>query len=421
MKTLVVGNGAREHAIAWKLQQSDLISELLVAPGNAGTAEIAENVPISAGDIEGLLDFVTTNKVDFTVVGPEGPLAAGIVDRFQSAGHLVFGPTQAAARIESSKVFSKELMLAESVPTGQAYTFTTYKDVRAFTETCPIPTVIKADGLAAGKGVIVAETREDALTAVKDIVKARLFGNAGDSVLIEEFLQGQEVSVFAFVDGEHVSAMAAACDYKRVGDGNVGPNTGGMGSFSPPRQEHWNHKIESRVRGEIMEPVARAMVRMGCPYSGVLYLGMMLTKDGPKVIEFNCRLGDPETQVILPRLKTDLAQIMLATAKGNLRDLEIEWSDEAYVGVVVASGGYPDYYKTGYPIQGLDNLDANVNIFQAGTAFSDTGVVVTDGGRVLTATARGRSLADARRTVYDNVGRIQFQGSFFRTDIAANS
>ncbi|MDA0770324.1 MAG: phosphoribosylamine--glycine ligase [SAR202 cluster bacterium Casp-Chloro-G4] len=419
MKTLVIGNGAREHAITWKLQQSDLVSELLVAPGNAGTAQIAENVPIAATDIDGLLDYVKNTSVEFTVVGPEGPLANGIVDRFQAAGLLVFGPTQSAARIESSKVFSKDLMLAEGVPTGQARTFSSYEDAKGYIETCPLPTVIKADGLAAGKGVIVAETRQDALTALKEIMDDRQFGEAGDSVLIEEYLQGQEVSVFAFVDGDYVSPMAAACDYKRVGDGNVGPNTGGMGSFSPPRQDHWNCEVEAQVRREIMEPVAKAMVRLGCPYSGVLYLGIMLTQDGLKVIEFNCRLGDPETQVVLPRLRTDLAQIMLATAKGELRGLDIIWSDDAYVGVVMASGGYPDSYKTGHAIKGLDGLEPGVTIFQAGTRLSSGGEVVTDGGRVLTATAAGKSLADARRKVYDNLHNIHFQDSFYRTDIAA--
>ena len=420
MKTLVIGNGAREHAIAWKLKQSKLVKELLVAPGNAGTAQIAENVPIAATDIEALLDFAGNNGIGLTVVGPEAPLADGIVDRFQADGLLVFGPTQAAARIESSKVFAKDLMLAEGVPTGQARVFTSYGDAKAYAGTCPIPTVIKADGLAAGKGVIVCETRLEALTALKEIMNDRQFGNAGDSVLIEEYLQGQEVSVFAFVDGEYVSPMAAACDYKRVGDGDVGPNTGGMGSFSPPRRAHWDCEIEEQVRNEIMEPVARAMVRMGCPYSGVLYLGLMLTEDGPKVIEFNCRFGDPETQVVLPRLKTDLAQVMLATAEGKLRGLDISWSNEAFVGVVVASGGYPESYKTGYAIQGLDSVDPGVTIFQAGTRLSDNGEIVTDGGRVLTAAASGTTLADARRKVYENLDRIRFQDSFYRTDIAAD-
>jgi phosphoribosylamine--glycine ligase len=423
MRVLLVGNGSREHAIAWKLGQSPRVTELFVAPGNAGTAGIAQNVSIAATDIEKLLDFAQKHGIDFTVVGPEAPLAEGIVDRFQDAGLLIFGPTKAAARIESSKIFAKELMVAHGVPTGMAESFSSYDEARAYLQTCPVPVVVKADGLAAGKGVIVALTREEAMNALRQSMEQRQFGAAGERVLIEEFLEGQEVSVFAFVDGKYVSPMVAACDYKRAGDGNIGPNTGGMGSYSPPAPSAWNSEIEARVRAEILEPVAKALEDEGAPYRGVLYLGMILTKFGPKVIEFNCRLGDPEAQVVLPRLKTDLAEVMLATAQSKLEGFNIEWDSRACVGVVVASGGYPGSYTTGYPVSGLDELDEGIIVFHAGTkAVHQEGepspTIVTDGGRVLAVAAMGDTIADARRRVYDNVGRVHFHGAFFRKDIA---
>ena len=423
MKTLVVGNGAREHAIAWKLSQSPRVSELLVAPGNAGTALVAENVPIDATDIEGLLQFAREGRVDLTVVGPEAPLALGIADRFQEAGLAVFGPTEAASRIESSKSFAKELMLAHGVPTGVARTFSSYAEACDYVSADrELPIVVKADGLAAGKGVVVAGTRWEALDALRQQMVDGRFGAAGERVLIEEHLEGREVSVFAFVDGEYVSEMVAACDYKRAGDGDTGPNTGGMGSFSPP--EAWDANLEGRVRNEIMEPVAKALVARGTPYRGVLYAGLMVTADGPKVIEFNCRLGDPEAQVVLPRLKTDLAEVMMDAAQGKLKDTLIEWSAAACVGVVVASGGYPGDYATGYPIDGLDDLDDDVTVFHAGTrtspgASGDVHDLVTDGGRVLTVTSVGRTIDKARDRVYANLARIRFTGSYYRRDIAA--
>ena len=277
MNVLLVGNGAREHAIAWKLSQSPMVGLLFVAPGNAGTYSVARNVPIGADDIPALLDFACDNAIDLTVVGPEAPLAEGIVDAFTSAGLLAFGPTKGAARIESSKAFAKSLMADCAVPTAMSDTFTDFEGARAHLDTCPIPIVVKADGLAAGKGVTVAQSREQAYTAIRESMLERQFGAAGDTVVIEECLEGQEVSVFAFVDGAYVSPMVAACDYKRVGDGDTGPNTGGMGSFSPPLPQHWNAAIESQVRSAIMEPVAQGLVNMGCPYRGMLYLGMMLT------------------------------------------------------------------------------------------------------------------------------------------------
>ena len=422
VKILVVGNGAREHAIAWKLSQSPKPTELLVAPGNAGTAQLARNVPIVATDVEGLLRFALDNHVDFTVVGPEAPLAAGIADRFQEAGLPLFGPTKGAALVESSKSFAKELMLEHGVPTGAARTFSSYAEARAHVEAGPLPLVIKADGLAAGKGVMVAETAQEALEALRLIMGEERFGPAGDKVLIEERLVGQEVSVFAFVDGSHISPMVAVCDYKRAGDGDVGPNTGGMGSFSPPRV--WSADLEPRVRADIMEPVVEALAARDTPYRGVLYAGLMLTQDGPKVLEFNCRLGDPEAQVIVPRLKTDLLEVMMGAAQGGLEGISVQWEQEACVGIVMASGGYPGHYSAGYRIDGLDELDDDAIVFHAGTRADRAerdgmARTVTDGGRVLTVAALGGTLEEARRKAYANVGRIQFKDAYYRKDIAA--
>ena len=418
MNILVVGNGAREHAITWKLSQSQSVGNLFAAPGNAGTHFIASNVPISSDDIPSLIDFASNNSIDLTVIGPEGPLAAGIVDSFTDAGLLAFGPSQAAARIESSKIFAKELMSDCAVPTAASESFTDFEAARAHLDTCPMPIVVKADGLAAGKGVTVAQTREQAQLAIRESMLDRAFGDAGDCVLIEECMEGQEVSVFAFVDGENVSPMVAACDYKRVGDGDTGPNTGGMGSFSPPLPQHWNPELKSQVRATIMEPVAQGLVAIGSPYRGILYLGMMLTEEGPKVLEFNCRLGDPETQVILPRLKSDLAEIFLATARGRLQDVQIEWDDRACVGVVAASGGYPATYNTGYPIHGIKEAGLEATVFHAGTKL-DGDAILTDGGRVLTVSATADTIEHARALAYDNIKRISFRGGFHRTDIAA--
>ena len=418
MNVLLVGNGAREHAIAWKLSQSPMVGLLFVAPGNAGTYSLARNVPIGADDIPALLDFACDNAIDLTVVGPEGPLAEGIVDAFTNAGLLAFGPTKNAARIEGSKTFAKSLMADCAVPTAMSDTFTDFEGARAHLDTCPIPIVVKADGLAAGKGVTVAQTREQAYTAIRESMLERQFGVAGDCVVIEECLEGQEVSVFAFVDGAYVSPMVAACDYKRVRDGDTGPNTGGMGSFSPPLPQHWNAAIESQVRSAIMEPVAQGLVNMGCPYRGMLYLGMMITADGPKVIEFNCRFGDPETQVILPRLKSDLAEVLLATARGELQGMQIEWDSRACVGVVTASGGYPAAYTTGHPITGINEVDHEAMVFHAGTRLEGSSVA-TDGGRVLTVASLGDTIEQARVISYDNIKRITFKDGFYRTDIAS--
>ena len=422
MKILVIGSGAREHAIAWKLRQSPELSTLYVAPGNAGTGEIATNVPISVSDLDGLLSFSRRNRIDLTVVGPEAPLASGIADRFRDAGLPLFGPVQRAALIESSKSFAKDLMLRDGIPTGVAESFGSFPAAAEYVKGRSLPVVVKANGLAAGKGVVVAQTYDEAIDALRGCMEEKRFGSAGDRVVVEEYLEGQEVSVFAFVDGEYVSPLVAACDYKRVGEGDVGPNTGGMGSFSPP--PFWDRQLESRVGLEIMAPAARAMAEMGSPYQGVLYAGLILTEDGPKVLEFNCRLGDPEAQVVLPRLKTDLVEVMMATARGELQGLSIEWDPSACVGVVVASDGYPAQYSTGHRISGLCSVDDAVRVFHAGTRVvrgeGDASIrVVTDGGRVLTVASLGETLDEARRNVYVNMDRIEFEGSFYRGDIAA--
>ena len=420
MRALVVGGGAREHTIAWKLRQSALVEELYVAPGNAGTADIATNLPVADTDLEGLAQAARQHGIDLTVVGPEVPLDMGIVDHFQAAGLRIFGPSQAAARIESSKVFAKELMLRHGIPTGRAEVFDSYEQAEAYVRKHSTPLVVKADGLAAGKGVTVAGTRQAAVNALRECMVDRVFGASGDRVLVEECLSGREVSVFAFVDGETVSPLVAACDYKRAHDGDRGPNTGGMGAYSPP--EFWDADLEERVRDTIMVPVARALVNEGCPYQGVLYGGLMLTEDGPKVIEFNCRLGDPEAQALLPRLSSDLAEILASVLENKLSETPILWSGDACVAVAVASGGYPGSYETGFAITGLSQAQETSEVFHAGTRLADDGAgPVTSGGRVLTVVGKGQSLAEARRQAYNSVEKISFAGGFYRKDIAAGT
>ena len=419
MKVLVVGNGAREHAIAWKIRQSALLDELFVAPGNAGTAAIATNIPVQASDIEGQARAAREHGVDLTVIGPEVPLAAGIVDCFQEQGLAVFGPTREAARIESSKVFAKELMAKHGILTGRYEVFDSYDEACSYVKSQALPLVVKADGLAAGKGVTVARTEAEAMKALHKCLVERVFGTSGDLVLVEECLTGPEVSVFAFTDGETLSPLVAACDYKRAYDGNEGPNTGGMGSYSPP--PFWTAALEQGVRERIMEPTVKALAQEGCAFNGVLYGGLMLTEDGPKVIEFNCRMGDPETQVIMPRLKTDLVEILLSIARGTLNKTSIKWSTEACVGVAMASGGYPGSYATGLPISGLAEAEARGLVFHAGTRQEEEkrSKIVTDGGRVLTVVGKGSSMNEARAQAYEGIAQIRLEGGFYRRDIAA--
>ncbi len=418
MKVLVVGGGGREHALTWKIAQSPLVKRIYCAPGNAGMAALAECVSIKAEDVEALAAFAAEKKVDLTVVGPEAPLVAGIADAFRRRGLAVFGPDREAAQMEGSKDFAKRLMLEAGVPTGKAEVFTDIEEAKACIAGGKPPFVVKADGLAAGKGVVIAQDDRSAYEALKACFLDRAFGAAGEKVLIEEFLQGQEVSILTFVDGEDILPMAPAQDYKRVGDGDTGPNTGGMGSYSPVpalSDEDYRRAVE-----EILRPTARALAARGIRYRGILYAGLILTSEGPKVLEFNVRFGDPETQAVLPRLKSDLVEAMLAVVEGRLASTNLEWRDDACVTVVVASGGYPADYAKGYPISGLDEAGAmeDVTVFHAGTRLGDGGRIITDGGRVLNVSALGRDFAHARARAYEAVERIRFQDMYYRGDIA---
>ena len=416
MKVLVIGSGAREHAILWKLAQSPRRPELLVAPGNAGTRALATNLPLAADDVDGLLHAAQDAGVDLTIVGPEIALAAGVVDRFQAQGLAIFGPTKAAARLESSKAFAKEIMAAAGVPSAASRTFDTYADAAGYVQLHGVPVVIKADGLAAGKGVVVAESTDEALHALDEMMRRRAFGAAGERVVVEERLRGREISVFCFTDGQSISPLVAAGDYKRIHDGDLGPNTGGMGSYSPPPT--WRPELEAQVRDEVVLPVIHAMAAAGALFSGVLYTGLILTDTGLQVLEFNGRFGDPEAQVVLPRLETDLLDIVEAVLADGLSGLELRWSRDACVGVVLASGGYPGDYETGVPIALPDSLPSDTLLYHAGTAGRD-GVTVTDGGRVLTAVGRGPSMALARERAYAAAATVSFEGAYHRRDIAS--
>jgi phosphoribosylamine--glycine ligase len=417
LNVLVIGNGAREHALAWKIAQSPLVKQLYVAPGNGGTAAIATNLAINPDDIETLGTTARQLKIDLTVVGPEIPLAEGIIDHFEHMKLPVVGPLKSAAQLEASKVFAKQLMKKYGIPAPGGETFTDYKEASAYVETQTPPIVIKANGLAAGKGVIIADSREKALESLSDIMNNRIFGTAGDIVIIDEYLEGKEVSLLAFTDGKTVIPMIPACDYKRVFDGDSGPNTGGMGSYSPPG--FFDEKLTEEITDTIIRPTIAAMNKEGHLYKGVLYTGLMLTNKGPRVLEFNVRFGDPETQTILPRLKTDLVEIFTAIIENRLDTVNIEWSSDACVGVVLASGGYPGDYKRGLPIKGLDKLNQDVLVFHAGTKIDKDSQILTNGGRVLTVTSTGKGMAEAREKVYNSIPLIRFDGCHYRKDIAA--
>jgi len=392
------------------------VEKVFAVPGNAGTAAIAENLNLRPADIEGLGKATKEKGIDLVVVGPEAPLASGIVDYFDSLGIPIFGPTKAATQVESSKVFARNLMEKYGIPCPEGAIFSSYSEAREYLQEQRPPVVIKADGLAAGKGVIIAGSLSEAETALRDIMEAKIFGSAGERVVIDEYLNGREVSLIAFTDGKTVSPMVPACDYKKVGDNDQGPNTGGMGSYSPPG--FFSARMTEKVTKDILVPTVEAMVKEGMLYKGVLYAGLMIVNGEPVVLEFNARFGDPETQVVLPLLKTDLLDIFMAVVQGNLDRVKIEWSSEACVGAVMSSDGYPGSYKTGFPIQGIDNVDKDVLVFHAGTKLGNDGIIYTDGGRVLTVVGMGKDMAEARRKVYHNIPSIDFKGCYYRRDIA---
>lgn len=415
MNILVVGRGGREHTICWKLSQSPKVSKLYCAPGNAGIANVAINVPIGEGEFDKLTAFAKENAIDLAVIGPEDPLFEGIADAFAAAGIKVFGPNRAAAIIEGSKSFTKDLMKKYDIPTAAYESFTDFEAALAYVKAQGAPIVIKADGLAAGKGVTVAQTLEEAEEALRSIMLDKAFGEAGDKVVVEECLFGQEMSILSFVDGETVRPMPEAQDHKPIFDNDKGPNTGGMGTYSPV--PHLPRSVYDEAVRTIIEPTARAMVAEGRPFRGVLFAGLMITPEGkPKTIEFNCRFGDPETQVVLSRLESDLLDLFLATVDGRLADIDPAWSDDAAVCVVLAAGGYPGSYKKGDPIDGLDAVAESV-VFHAGTAADGHGRIVTNGGRLLGVTATGATIDEARRKAYNDVERIRYEGKQYRTDI----
>ncbi|ACZ75135.1 phosphoribosylamine/glycine ligase [Dickeya parazeae Ech586] len=418
MNILIIGNGGREHALAWKAAQSPLADKVYVAPGNAGTAlePALENVNIAATDIPALLDFARQNAIGLTIVGPEAPLVIGVVDAFRAAGLKIFGPTQAAAQLEGSKAFTKDFLARQHIPTAEYQNFTEIEPALEYIRRKGAPIVIKADGLAAGKGVIVAMTLEEAENAATDMLAGNAFGDAGHRIVVEEFLDGEEASFIVMVDGEHVLPMATSQDHKRVGDQDSGPNTGGMGAYSPAPVV--TDDVHQRVMDQIIWPTVRGMAAEGNVYTGFLYAGLMISPDGqPKVIEFNCRFGDPETQPIMLRLKSDLVELCLAACDDKLDEKTSDWDARPSLGVVLAAGGYPGDYRTGDVISGLPTQEAtDGKVFHAGTKLNGDDVV-TNGGRVLCVTALGHSVADAQQRAYELAKPIHWEGSFCRSDI----
>ena len=417
MKILVIGGGGREHAIVWKLSQSKVVDKIYCIPGNAGISEVAECLEIESKDISALLDFVKYEWIDLTVVGPEDPLAKGIVDVFQKEGRRIIGPTQAGAQIESSKVFAKDFMKRHKIPTAEYKIFTSYTHAEEYIRLKGTPIVIKADGLAAGKGVFVCQNYDEAVDALRIIMKEKVFGSAGDKVVIEECLKGQEVSYLVFTDGKSIVPMVTSKDHKRLLDNDEGPNTGGMGTFSP--NPAVTPELEQEILETVIKPTIKGLKSEGIIYKGILYAGLMIVNGKPYVLEFNCRFGDPETQVILPRLETDIIDIFMAISEQRLSKVNVKWSDKASLCVILASEGYPGKYRNGLPITGLEMVKGlkDVIVFHAGTKFNKEGAIVTSGGRVLGVTALGNDLQEARQKAYSAVGLINFEGMQYRKDI----
>ena len=420
MKILVIGGGGREHTLVWKIAQSKRVKSLYALPGNAGMAKIANCVDINPSNLSKVVDFAGKEGIDLTVVGPEAPLAEGIVDRFKEKKLNIFGPSREAARLEESKVFAKKIMQENHIPTAQCEIFTDAREAKGYVREVGAPIVVKADGLAAGKGVIIASTTREAEEAICAIMEDKIFGHAGDKVIIEECLRGEEVSMLAFSDGENIVAMPSAQDHKRIFDGDKGPNTGGMGAYSPAPLQKGD--FSRKIMEEVFIPLIRAMKSRGTPYVGVIYAGLMMTEHGLKVLEFNVRFGDPETQAVLPRLKGDLVDIAEGCINGNLNDVEVDWYKDAAICVVMASGGYPGKYEKGKKIYGLEEIGKlkDIYVFHAGTAFLNN-EVVTSGGRVLGITAMGKDIGEAIKRVYDAVSLVKFEGVQYRKDIGARA
>jgi phosphoribosylamine---glycine ligase len=417
MRVLLIGGGGREDAIAWKLAKSKELKKLYIAPGNPGTARWGENVAIKTEDVGEIVKFATEKKVELVIVGPEDPLADGVVDALEAAGIKVFGPTKAAAQLEADKSFSKQIMRSSTISTAEGRTFTRFEDAKAYIASRDEAVVVKAAGLAKGKGVIVCDEPSDGILAAEKIMVDKIFGSAGDRIVVEDKLIGEEASILAFVDGRSIYVMESAQDHKPIGDGDTGPNTGGMGAYSPAPIV--TDAMMSQIEREILVPVVDCMNRNDTPYKGVLYAGLMITAGGPRVLEFNVRFGDPETQPMLMRLKSDLLEACLAVCEQKLDEVTLEWDSRPAVCVVMASGGYPGDYEKGKVITGIDKAEQlkDVVVFHAGTAMKD-GSLVTAGGRVLGVTALGGTIADAKKQAYEAVGRISFEGARYRRDIA---
>ncbi|WP_418586390.1 phosphoribosylamine--glycine ligase [Intestinibacter sp.] len=414
MKILVVGGGGREHAICWKLSNEKNVEKIYCAPGNPGIAEVAECVNIGDSDIDELAKFAKENEIDITVVGPEVPLVMGITDVFESQGLKVFGPNKRCARLEGSKAFSKDFMTRHNLPTAKYKEYTNIDKAIDDIDDFGYPVVIKADGLAAGKGVIISKNREDAIKTLKEMMNDKKFGTAGEKIVIEEFLSGIETSILAFVDNETIIPMVSAKDHKKVNDGETGLNTGGMGTFSP--SEIYTYELSKEIKENILDKTLKGFQEDNLDFKGILFVGLMITKDGPKILEYNVRFGDPETQSVLFRLETDLSEIISAVINNKLKDIDIKYSDDSAICVMLTSGGYPESYEKGKLITGLDNLDKDIVVFHSGTKLLDN-KLVTNGGRVIGITAKGKTVKEAGKKVYENIKKINFEGMHYRTDI----
>ncbi len=414
MKVLVIGSGGREHALCWKIAKSKKVNKLYCAPGNGGTAQLAENIDIASNDIEGLLSFALENKIDLTIVGPEEPLVLGIVDRFKEKGLRIFGANKESAQLEGSKEFSKKFMERHNVPTAKYKSFTNFQDAIKGIEDFSYPLVIKADGLCLGKGVFICESEKEAIDILEDILNKKVFGSEGNTVVIEEFLDGIEASLLCFVSGSKIVPMESAKDYKKIFENDLGPNTGGVGCYSPSKL--FTEELKLRIKKDILNSIKLGLEKDGLNFTGILFIGLMIVKGEPKVLEFNVRFGDPETEVLMPRLKSDLVELMEKSIDGTIEEKDLVWNERPCVTVLVTSKGYPGEYKKGYPITGVDQLDQSIILFHNGTKY-DGDNLVTNGGRVMSITSLGDNMEEARKNIYDNIDKVKFHGICYRKDI----